>query len=902
MVEALAEFALGAVASLVATAISAGTSYAALPFFQRRKIQGRIDEATAEVVEPLLPFLDGEHVAEEQQRLLIRVCTDELRPCAEDSSSLFKGSLDGQKIFDDKYTATGLPRTIVEEGLSHVYALLFPRIATVLCRIPSAVKDWENQAWTENYRRLDELAAELRHLFQRLDSLQVQLTGDGDGVMSLARKGLAQRVGIELDLTGLRSDAPVAGKLQDFFVHPRITRTEQLEIVDSLEISSDSVARFLDNRCCGIVLGAPGSGKSTWSRWLQREALTDCWTGLPIRVELRRLDLKHLPSLHGLVRESLSQHLAEDFSAQRVRDWVGARRFVFLLDGFDEVARSARDGLLAWIEELRLAVGRCSLLVTSRPLTTGHLDRLDWTWLRWEIEPFDEPRIVDYIRRWYASTPLLVDGDRSIDPQETAARWRGDPTIGPLTSNPLLLSTLLMVHHLDGSLPSGRAELYRRYVDGMLGLWDDRRNVTAANVPLSIDQKRRILRSLAVHLQFAEKEEIEDSEAVATTRAALATIGSKDDAEAVLDTLRERSGLIVGPGVYSFIHKSVGEYFVADAVVQGDQRDPLGKRVDRFCLFEHRADDRWNVVTFLWAGLAAPTDVESFLEESLKASDIPITYGILLDQYERFTRDVRRHYLLRLLSMEREKFEVALLGKWAHGWCSSKGRPELWIREVMLRGLRPQQLDDLLVLAMTDGTISWSDVEERRGLAGDMLWMTAVRRHENIEEWKRCLRVPPPEPSASAWHYWVAENLLGYVCDMPSGERSEFIRAYQRVLPHVASYLPIALMSIVVNARAAADNPFATSTNRVGNALLVLPMVSGIEVGAGMLGQTATWHMPFHTGERPDVDLLSEFHRVIEEHATADASEEQKRPDALDYVDKLCAKRDVAGQHGRDGD
>ena len=72
----------------------------------------------------------------------------------------------------------------------------------------------------------------------------------------------------------------------------------------------------------------------------------------------------------------------------------------------------------------------------------------------------------------------------------------------------------------------------------------------------------------------------------------------------VLAFLRERTGLIVGPGVYSFVHNSVGEFLVAESVIQGEMRDETGKRLDRFYLFEHRDYDRWNTVAFLWAGLA----------------------------------------------------------------------------------------------------------------------------------------------------------------------------------------------------------------------------------------------------------------------------------------------------------
>ncbi|MCP4539905.1 MAG: hypothetical protein GY832_22425, partial [Chloroflexi bacterium] len=169
-----------------------------------------------------------------------------------------------------------------------------------------------------------------------------------------------------------------------------------------------------------------------------------------------------------------------------------------------------------------------------------------------------------------------------------AAGWRADPTIEPLTGNPLLLSTLLMVHHLDGSLPTGRSKLYRRYVEGMLGLWDDRRKVTATTVQLTLVQKRQILRGFALHMFLQEQDQLDEPATMDMVQELLQKMNVSLPAEGVLAALRERSGLIVGPGIYSFVHKSVAEYLVAEAILQGDQRDESGRRIDRFMLFEHR--------------------------------------------------------------------------------------------------------------------------------------------------------------------------------------------------------------------------------------------------------------------------------------------------------------------------
>lgn len=138
MVE-LGQLAFDLIINLLAGAIQQGVSYKALPFFERRRIENRIEDAVAEVVEPLLPFLTQEKISEDKQYRLIQTCVDELRPLTENPERLFQGSLDGQKIFEELYASRDLPQVVIEDGLNDIYTLLCPRIATLLCQIPAAV-------------------------------------------------------------------------------------------------------------------------------------------------------------------------------------------------------------------------------------------------------------------------------------------------------------------------------------------------------------------------------------------------------------------------------------------------------------------------------------------------------------------------------------------------------------------------------------------------------------------------------------------------------------------------------------------------------------------------------------------------------------------------------------------
>ena len=101
MVAELGAFAFELIFDLVKDAIGEQVNISSLAFFERLKVESRVKVATAQIVEPFLPFLAQEGVSEEKQRRLIQACVDELKPISKESGPLFEGSLNGQKIFEN---------------------------------------------------------------------------------------------------------------------------------------------------------------------------------------------------------------------------------------------------------------------------------------------------------------------------------------------------------------------------------------------------------------------------------------------------------------------------------------------------------------------------------------------------------------------------------------------------------------------------------------------------------------------------------------------------------------------------------------------------------------------------------------------------------------------------------
>jgi hypothetical protein len=214
----------------------------------------------------------------------------------------------------------------------------------------------------------------------------------------------------------------------------------------------------------------------------------------------------------------------------------------------------------------------------------------------------------------------------------------------------------------------------------------------------------------------------------------------REAAEDVLAGLRERSGLIIGPGIYSFVHKSVLEFLVAECVVQGDRKDESGCRIDRLTLFEHRNDDRWNTVIFLWAGLAPVADVESFIQQCIEVEIWDLAYGILYDQYDRFAKKIRCDLIMKIL-LKNIDFQGCNRGLWYRDLYKTQYDQHFKFSTFGLRSITPHSVSfhNLLLVAVSDSDLVWSDIKHLKEPIITFLWIACATEIADIEQWKNCI-------------------------------------------------------------------------------------------------------------------------------------------------------------------
>lgn len=615
----------------------------------QRRMKRLVEDAVDRIIEQTDEYLRAENASEDHQIILITALCEKLQPLVDDPQRFFVGDLDGNKLFKQCHADGELPQAIRDEGLGQFYTVLFPQIAHFLAGSRFALIEWQAEGYREGYKRLSQIAEEIRVMNAKVSELPgsvvsaIANTAEQKAEVLLREfsQTLLNNLLLRLDLSPLRAERSLSGSLSDHFVIPRLHERQMgAEIIGEEHIILEALSTPGARR---IVHGGPGIGKTTCALWLQSKLLQAPHNRLTVLFRLREVVDIEQHSLLELLRKQAGAHLRDSITVDTLRGWNEAGRLVIILDGFDEVPEIRRDAVQQWITGLAVSAGRSSVIVTSRPLQSGHLESLPPAWQQWDVLPFDEARIVEFIRRWHQHLPEgeLSQTERQIDAPTLAQTFLNDPSLSSLADTPLMLGTLLFVHHRDNQLPSGRVNLYERYIAAMLGLRDSGLGIEARATKLTDTEKRKVLAHIALHFHLKGVNEVDDEVMKGLANEALAKFQYNESSDCLLPALCERTGLLQGPGAWSFMHKTISEFLVAELVCEGMIFLPDGRRLDRKELWNHRHEDPWTNVLFFWAGKSSPQELEEFLSDLIAedGSDGPtLALALLNDQGVRLGR------------------------------------------------------------------------------------------------------------------------------------------------------------------------------------------------------------------------------------------------------------------------
>lgn len=396
---------------------------------------------------------------------------------------------------------------------------------------------------------------------------------------------------------------------------------------------SISLAQLFCQERYTVMLGDPGSGKSTIVKWLalqfamqfdqnspqnrvsvtsrqiygsevkgEKDAVVDLGISrLPIVIKIpeyakffdQNKDSEkkgiidfcgiHIPTIPGItsdeIRQLISHYLASD-------------KAIVFLDGMDEVVKDRekilveiRKFITYWIN-LGLApeakaslqdVGGNQIMITSR-IVGYHAAPLDEFIKEVYVRSMDDSAIKSFCRLWTKETAIFED-EKALDAEASglidAIFDKNKPRIRELATNPLLITILALLYHSQNKkLPRNRVELYEETINILMGKW------TLLHDDISPEDVKYLIEEVASFIHASPSEVITESDLIELLKSKLvelypsSTLTERNrQAKSFVRIIRQDVGLLSerGQKLYHFLHRTFQEYLAARKMVRNPE-------------------------------------------------------------------------------------------------------------------------------------------------------------------------------------------------------------------------------------------------------------------------------------------------------------------------------------------
>jgi len=361
-----------------------------------------------------------------------------------------------------------------------------------------------------------------------------------------------------------------------------------------------------------VVLGDPGSGKSSLLQYLALEWVEGKTEKLPLLIELREFAIN--PSANFLEFLHRGRGVDWQFDQQQLHQHLLESPTLVMFDGLDEVFdRATQSTVIDDIIRFSQQYPKAQILVTSR-IIGYNPDRLQHSSFRhFTIQSLDTEEIHEFIDRWY-DLSMGSDPDKVRLKQRLKDAIANSKAIASLADNPLLL-TMMAILNRRQELPRDRADLYDQASRVLLYHWDvDHKRLQIPMDAIERREKQEMLRLIAYEMQAGD-EGLKGNLISAERLTRILTDYLRDQgfseprekANRLIQQLRERNFILCyrGADTYGFMHRTFLEYFCAVEIVHRfeKQRTLTFEQLRDEVFGQHWQDETWHEVLRLICGM-----------------------------------------------------------------------------------------------------------------------------------------------------------------------------------------------------------------------------------------------------------------------------------------------------------
>ncbi|MDJ0837842.1 MAG: SUMF1/EgtB/PvdO family nonheme iron enzyme [Acidobacteriota bacterium] len=324
--------------------------------------------------------------------------------------------------------------------------------------------------------------------FKLKDAAAVEKTGisDEEWIPESYRKELERTCGRHENL--IDAERPLVCRLRDVYVPLKTAWLEpdkrrNQEAASKEEVREEQETRreltdLIDHPQYRhfLIVGGPGTGKSTFTRYAALNTLDADSGWLPLHLQLKDFG-SWLEDHKGKQPDLLCRWAAEQLASydlSNLAERLGKGRVIWLLDGLDEIFNQSirlRAAAIIGAFTRRKGYDQDRLIITSRPhalAQSGLGKALDLEETTAHIQALDGADQRRFLLMWFNA---LYDGSGGGAETSRDDLWQNmnrNANLNDLRSTPLLLSMIATLYHLGKKLPKRRADLYEKAVWNLL--------------------------------------------------------------------------------------------------------------------------------------------------------------------------------------------------------------------------------------------------------------------------------------------------------------------------------------------------------------------------------------------------------------------------------------------------